>query len=213
MRTEDLILSLSADTRPVPRHARERRIAAGLIVGAAATAALTVTQLGLRPDLPGAMFNFSFLMKATYTASLALLAVAATLHIARPDARRATWLWLFLLPVAGLALLSLGELMRTPANLWMPMWLGSSWRQCSVRVLMLSVPIFVGLLWAFRALAPSRLGVAGAMAGMASGACAATIYGFHCPEVSATFVLTWYSLGIAAAAAFGALVGPRLMRW
>jgi hypothetical protein len=31
--------------------------------------------------------------------------------------------------------------------------------------------------------------------------------------VSAIFVLTWYSLGIVLAAGFGALVGPRFLRW
>jgi len=32
-------------------------------------------------------------------------------------------------------------------------------------------------------------------AGFASGACAATLYCLHCPEVSALFILTWYTLG------------------
>ena len=35
----------------------------------------------------------------------------------------------------------------------------------------------------------------------------------HLVEVSAIFVLTWYSLGILLAAGAGALFGPRLMRW
>ncbi|MBL7372919.1 DUF1109 family protein, partial [Escherichia coli] len=42
---------------------------------------------------------------------------------------------------------------------------------------------------------------------------AATVYCIHCPEVSAIFVLTWYSLGILLAASIGALLGPRLLRW
>lgn len=213
MRTEDLILSLSNDTRAVPRHAREQRVALGLVAGGVGAVAMMILTLGLRPDFPGAMGNFSFWMKAVYTASLALVAVGATLHMARPDAGRARWLWLFALPLGGLALLSVGELMRTPGDLWMPMWLGSSWRQCSMRVVVLALPVFLGLLWAFRALAPTRLTLAGSAAGLAAGAVAATIYGFHCPEVSATFVLTWYTLGILGAAAMGALVGPRVLRW
>ena len=213
MRTEDLIATLSNDTRPVARHARERRVLLGLVAGGAGATVLMIAMLGLRPDLPWAMLAFSFWMKAGYTASLAVFAVAATLHFARPDAGRAPWLWLFALPFAGLALLSASELMHTPGDLWMPMWLGSSWRQCSMRVVMLALPVFIGLLWAFRALAPTRLGLAGAAAGLAAGACAATIYGFHCPEVSATFVITWYTLGIAVPAGIGALVGPRVLRW
>ena len=41
-----------------------------------------------------------------------------------------------------------------------------------------------------------RTRAAGAAAGLAAGAFAATVYCLHCPEVSAIFVLTWYSLGI-----------------
>ncbi|PTS89589.1 DUF1109 domain-containing protein, partial [Sphingomonas sp. HMWF008] len=58
-----------------------------------------------------------------------------------------------------------------------------------------------------------RLRLAGAMAGLAAGGIAATLYGFHCPETAAPFVLTWYSLGIAAAMAIGAAIGPRALRW
>lgn len=213
MRTEDLIQSLSADTRAIPRHAREWRVATGLGLGALAATALMIGLLGLRPDMSVAMLKLSFWMKAAYTTSLALLAIAATLHLARPDAGRARWLWLLAVPVAALAVMAAGELIRTPSSLWMPMWMGSSWRQCSMRVVALAIPLFIGLLWAFRSLAPTRLGAAGAMAGLAAGAGSATIYGFHCAEVSATFVITWYTLGIAASTAIGAIIGPRLLRW
>ncbi len=213
MRTEDLIRSLAQDTPAVSRHAVEQRVALGLIGGAAVTAAVMLGGMGLRPDLHAAMHGFSFWMKWTYTASLAALAVAAVLHVARPDAGRARWLWLFALPPLVIAGLSLHELMTTPESGWMPMWLGNSWQRCSASVLVLSAPVFIGLLWAFRKLAPMHLRGAGAVAGLAAGATGATVYGLHCPEVSATFVLTWYTLGIAAASAFGALVGPRLMRW
>jgi hypothetical protein len=54
---------------------------------------------------------------------------------------------------------------------------------------------------------------AGAAAGLLSGAIAATIYGFHCPEMAAPFLLVWYTLGIAFSAAFGAFLGPRLLAW
>jgi hypothetical protein len=57
------------------------------------------------------------------------------------------------------------------------------------------------------------LRAAGAVAGLAAGAFAATVYCLHCQEVSALFVLTWYSLGILLAASVGALLGPRLLRW
>lgn len=213
MHTDQLIASLAAQTAPVSRRAIEQRLAIGMIAGGAATLALVVATLGLRPDLPGAMIGMRFVMKAGYTIALVLAAILAVRHVARPDAAGAKGAWLIALPVLLLAGLSAIELASTPTELWMPMWLGSSWRQCSMRVGVLSLPIFIGLLWSFRQLAPANLRAAGAAAGLAAGAFAATLYGLHCPEVSATFVLTWYSLGIAIPTAIGALVGPHLLRW
>lgn len=213
MRTEDLIQSLAGNTRAVSRHAVEQRVAIGLLGGAAVTLAVMLTFKGLRPDIEQAMHGFSFWMKWTYTATLAVIATAVVLHVARPDAGRARWIWLLALPLVAVAALSGHELMTTPVSGWMPMWLGHSWQQCSMTVFALSLPVFAGLLWSFRTLAPMHLRAAGAAAGLAAGAMGATVYGLHCPEVSATFVVTWYTLGMAAASTLGALVGPRLMRW
>jgi hypothetical protein len=41
----------------------------------------------------------------------------------------------------------------------------------------------------------------------------ATAYSFHCPELAAPFLGTWYVIGILIPAAAGALLGPRLLRW
>lgn len=213
MRTEDLIDSLSADTRRVSHHAAERRLALGLLIGGAATLALLVNTIGLRPDLSRAVLTAPFFMKAAYTISLAVIAVLAVANAARPDSSPFRGRWLVAVPVLVLAMLSGYELVTTPSAHWFTMMMGKSWRQCSVNVGMLSLPVFIGLLWAFRRLAPTRLVAAGAAAGLASGAVAATLYGLHCSEVAATFVITWYSVGIATATAVGALLGPRLLRW
>ena len=66
---------------------------------------------------------------------------------------------------------------------------------------------------AFHRFAPSRLMMTGAVAGLAAGGLAATIYCLHCPEASPLFVLTWYTLGMALAGLAGALAGERLLRW
>lgn len=213
MQTEQLIQSLAFDTPIVSRHAAERRIAIGLAAGGAVTLAIVAGWLGMRPDLDEAMTGYPFWMKWGYTLSCTGLALAAILHVARPDAGRARWAWVLAVPFALMLVLAAQELATTPSSGWMPLWLGNSWRECSSRVALLSLPVFGGLLWAFRALAPTQLRMAGAAAGLGAGACAATIYGLHCPEVSATFVATWYTLGMVLSAGIGALVGPRLMRW
>jgi hypothetical protein len=213
MNTDDLIAQLSSDVPPVRRHMVGWRIAAGILAGALVSGAFVVMAMGVRPDLGTAMHGFPFWMKWGYTISLAIAALLMSAQLARPDSGRLRWLWLMAIPVLLLAGLGVFELVRTPPAQWLAMWLGQSWMTCPWRVLALAMPIFIGLLWSFRRLAPTRLRAAGAAAGLAAGAFAATVYCIHCPEVSAIFVLTWYSLGILLAASVGALLGPRLLRW
>lgn len=213
MNTDDLIASLSADVRPVGRDAVGWRLASGVIVGALASTLVIIATLGFRPDLWLAMHGAAFWMKWGYTISLAAVAITVTARLARPNPGSLRRLWLIAVPVVALAIAGIGELIRTPRSEWLAMWLGQTWTKCPWLVLMLAVPIFIGLLWSFRRLAPTRLRAAGAAAGLAAGAFSATVYCLHCPEVSAIFVLTWYSLGILLAASVGALVGPRLLRW
>ncbi len=213
MNTDDLIQTLSANVSRVPRRALARRLAVGMAGGGIVTMILVTAILGIRPDLRVAMHGFSFWMKWTYTVSLGVGAIFAVSRLARPTQASLRWLWLLAVPVLLLAGISIGELADKPSREWLAMWLGGSWKVCPWLVLTLAMPIFVGLLWSFRRLAPTRLRAAGAAAGLAAGAWAATIYCLHCPEVSAIFVLTWYSLGIVLAAGIGALLGPKLMRW
>jgi hypothetical protein len=213
MNTDLLIATLSDDVPKVSRHAVAKRIGAGLAIGGMIAMIAMTTILGIRPDLQVAMRGFSFWMKWTYTISLGLGAAYAVTRLARPDTQSLQALWILAVPVLLLAGICINELARTPPAKWLAMWLGKSWMACPWLVLSLAAPIFIGLLWSFRKMAPTRLRAAGAVAGLTAGAWAATIYCLHCPEVSALFVLTWYSLGIAIAAGLGALVGPRLMRW
>jgi hypothetical protein len=211
--TDDLIQTLSRDVPRVPRSALGRRIGLGIFGGGIVTILLVAGFLGIRPDLHTAMHGFSFWMKWTYTASLGIGAVVAVKRLARPTSSSLRGLWWLAVPVLLLAGIGIGELADTPSRDWLAMWLGGSWKVCPWLVLTLAMPIFIGLLWSFRRMAPTRLREAGAVAGLAAGAWAATIYCLHCPEVSAIFVLTWYSLGILLAAGVGALLGPRLLRW
>ncbi|MES2755291.1 MAG: DUF1109 domain-containing protein [Pseudomonadota bacterium] len=213
MNTEQLIAALAADVAPVPRGAVGRRLLIGAGAGGIAAFALVAAWLGLRSDLDLAMQGVGFWTKWAYTISLAIGASVMVARLARPEAVRLRRFWPVAIPFALLALVGAVEMASVPAADWLAMWLGRTWTKCPWAVLALAVPIFTGLLWSFRRLAPTRLRAAGAAAGLAAGAWAATVYCLHCPEVSAIFVLTWYTLGIVLAAALGALVGPRLLRW
>lgn len=212
--TDALIDSLTEQVAPVAPGAVGGRVFAALLIGGVATAVAVAAGLGLRPDLSHALYGSMIWIKWAYTLSIGLLAASGLAVVARPERRALGWLWLgLLLPVALLAALALGQLTATPRYGWPSLWFGHSWQRCSLSVVLLALPIFAALLRALHSLAPTRLRLAGAMAGLAAGGIAATLYGFHCPETAAPFVLTWYSLGIAVAMALGAAVGPRALRW
>lgn len=213
MNTEQLIAALSTEVPKVHRRALALRVATGIALGCVAALALVVAMLGIRPDLGEAMQGFAFWMKSVYCLSLGVGAAWIVSRLSRPVSGSLRPLWLLAAPVLVLVGIGIGELARTPADQWTDLWLSGSWRECPWFVLSLSVPVFVGLLWSFRRLAPTRLRAAGAAAGLAAGGFAATIYCLHCGEVSAVFVLIWYTLGIVLAAALGALLGPRVLRW
>src|SRR5436190_413291 len=105
------------------------------------------------------------------------------------------------------------QMMRTPAEARMAVWMGHAAMVCPWRIVAIAGPVFILLIWAMRGLAPTRLTAAGAAAGLLAGALGASVYELFCRETGAAFVATWYTLGIAACAAVGAILGPRLLRW
>jgi hypothetical protein len=213
MKTDTLVEALAKEVRPLPRHAFGRRLLFGLLGGGTVTVLLIAVILGFRDDLGLAMRGYTFWMKWAYTISLGLAAIVVAGRLARPEPVSLRVFWPIAIPFVLLAFVAAVEMAHVPSGDWLAMWLGKTWKKCPWLVLMLSAPIFTGLLWSFRRMAPTRLRAAGAAAGLAAGAWAATLYCLHCPEVSALFVLTWYTLGIGIAATLGALLGPRLLRW
>jgi hypothetical protein len=55
--------------------------------------------------------------------------------------------------------------------------------------------------------------LAGAVAGLAAGGIAATLYAAHCTDDSPLFVATWYTLAIAILTGTGAFAGRVFARW
>lgn len=213
MDNEQLIQSLLKDHRPVPRTALALRLSASAAAGLAAALGISVLYIGLRPDIGPALTTFPFWMKWIYVALLGLGALLGIQKIARSDAGTQPWLWLLALPVAAMAVLAAWQTWRAPPGAWQMLWMGISWRVCPLYIAGLSVPVFLGMIHAFRRFAPTQLRLAGFLAGLASGGLSAFAYALHCPETSAVFVAIWYSAGIAMPAIVGALLGPRLLRW
>jgi hypothetical protein len=211
--SQDIIDRLSQDLRPVPKFVVARRLLVGTAAGVVVSAALTAAILGLRPDMSQAVGKTMFWVKLAYALALAVLALWACERLARPAGaprRRLSWLPA---PVLALAAAAVWQLAHAPANARMPMLMGHSASVCPWLILAFSLPPLVGLVWAVRGLAPTRLGLTGLMVGLAAGGAGAAAYALHCDEMAAPFLVVWYTLGIAAAGFVGWSLGPRILRW
>lgn len=211
--SDQLIDRLCAELQPVRQGAVARRLATGVGAGVLVSALLMAALLGPRPDMASASATAMFWIKAAYALAFACIGVWAVERLARPAGearRRVAW---FVAPLTVVAVLALAQLASAPAPMRGPMILGGSARVCPWFILLLSLPPLGGLIWAMRGLAPTRLRLAGAVAGLAAGGAGSFVYAVHCTENTAPFLALWYTLGVLAAGVVGVLLGPRLLRW
>ncbi|UIN20033.1 DUF1109 domain-containing protein [Herbaspirillum frisingense] len=213
MKTDELIAMMASGVAPVDRRLPLRQMVQALTLGAVLSLLLMLKIYGLRPDL-GVMLEVPmFWIKLAFPSALAVGAMLVLRRLMRPGLRvGATW--------AGIALPSLAiwaggalVLLSSPAAQRLPLLMGSTWRSCPFNIALLSVPLFIGIFWAVRGMAPTRLRLTGAVAGLLAGAVATMVYCLHCPEMEAPFWGLWYFLGMLVPAFAGLLLGPRLLRW
>jgi hypothetical protein len=211
--TDDLIRSLSADLPKVEPGAVGRRIAIGLSLGVAASAALMLAWLGPRPDLAQAVMTPMFWMKIGYAAATGLIAALLLARLARPAARPGVLAAVVAVPFLAVAAMALARFAQAPPGAQHDLLMGHSSSLCPWRILVIALPILAGAVWAVRGLAPTRLVLAGLVAGGCAGGIGAAVYAIACDETSAPFLAIWYTLGMAVVTAVGALAGSRLLRW
>jgi hypothetical protein len=212
VQTDDLVALLSNNVAPMPKGLVLRRLGVGAFAGCAATAIIMIFTLKLRPDLTSALAGPAFWMKFSYTAALAGLGLWILERQARAAADSRLPTILLAVPVLALLAAAIWQASRPQADIH-DLTMGHTAKVCSSLILLLAVPIFAAVFSAVRTLAPTRLTLAGAAAGVLAGASSAAIYCFHCPETAAPFVLIWYSLGILLATGLGALFGRWVLRW
>jgi hypothetical protein len=212
MRTSDLIDILARDVRPTPPGAVNRKLLTALAAGGLITFAIVALGLRCQPLLAAAQQPW-FWMKAGYTGLLTVAGAVIVRRLSVPGSRLGAAPFAAALVILVMFALGIGQILSAAQAGRVALWLGHTWKVCSPLILLLAVPIYACLIAAIRKLAPTRPALTGAAAGFAAGALGATLYGLHCPEQAAAFVATWYTLGIGAATALGALAGRRLLRW
>lgn len=212
MDTDRLIRTLAADNG---HRARPVGYALMLALLAAAPVSLLMffTEFGVRPDVMTAMRNPFFDLKFAVTLSLAIAAIAVSLHLSRPEASLRHFGWLLVIPAGILTAAIGGEMMMTQRLPMMTRLMGKNSWVCVTVIPLLSLPILAGALMGLRHGAPSRPALAGAVAGMLSAGLGATLYASHCTDDSPLFVAAWYTIAIALVTAIGALAGSKLLRY
>jgi hypothetical protein len=152
-------------------------------------------------------------MKFGYSAFTGLFLALVLTRLAKPAARPGVLVALAAAPFAVVAIMALVRFGQAAPRARHDLLMGHSSSECPWRILVIGAPVLAGAVWAVRGLAPTRLLLAGLVAGGCAGGLGAAVYAFACNETSAPFLAIWYTLGIALVAALGAIAGSRLLRW
>jgi len=213
MKTDDLIAMLSSGPDVPVTGSASGPVARFLLGGLASSFALMLVLLGVRHDLIQAAALPAFWLKVLFAVALAWAGWLAAKRLATPGARLAMAPVYLGVPVLVMWAIAAAMLWHaTPDEAAVLFW-GGTWRVCPFLIALLSLPVLVAAMQAMRALAPTRLRLAGAAAGFAAGASATAVYCLHCPEMSPVFVGFWYLVGIMISTLLGALAGPRALAW
>ena len=213
MKTDDLIAMLATGVAPVDPHLVAKRFAIALLLGGAVAFALMLMGYGIRPDLAQAALAPMLWVKLGFALVIAASSLVLAERLARPGVRPGkVWMGVAL-PWLAISAMGLVVLLNAPPDARLGLVLGRTWLTCALSISLIASPVFAGVLWALRGLAPTRLRLAGASAGLLAAAVGTLVYALHCPEVEAPFLAVWYVLGLALPTAVGALIGPKLLRW
>lgn len=211
MKTDELIAALAQDREATPPPARllARLLPFAWLLGLAALLAT----MGPRADLIDVLATPRFLFKYLVALSLAVPALVLLPRLATPLPRARGWLRAIglapLLLLAGAVM----ELLALPAGTRTAAAVGQNALWCLAMVPTLAIMPLAASLYCLRQSAPANPALAGAVAGLASGALAATLYALHCTDDSPLFVALWYTPGVLLVSAIGATLASRVARW
>lgn len=211
MKTDKLIDLLAQDA--TVRWKIGRILGYATVVGTVIAGTVFFIGIGFRPDIASAMETVRFLFKFVVTLSLATAAIGALLRMARPGARLGLWGWAFAAAPVLLGGAVIAELIVMPESTWVARLVGHNARFCLTLIPLLAIGPLACLLLALRQGAPSRPGLAGAVAGLAASGIAATFYAANCNDDSPLYVMTWYPIATAMVVFVGYLAGTKFLKW
>lgn len=213
MKTDDLIDTLARDTHAAGRPGLGERVTAGLAI---AFGAALVTAIALALSRDGVRADFirhasDVAVKFGFSMLLAAVALPFAARLARPGGRIAIRFALAAALAVGAGMLVGFALMPGPAT--GGGILGYGFPTAFFVIPLIALPGGVMMFLWLRQQAPTRLRLAGALAGAVAGGVGAMGYAFVCPVDDMAFVSFWYMAAVLACLGLGALAGARFLRW
>lgn len=211
MKTDDLIAALAAEAAPQPLWLPGLALR---IIGITALACgVFLLVLSPRGDLAAALMQPAVLMKTVLPALLCILALRLAVRQARPQLRPRAGMAVLAVPAALAAVLWLVTFASRSPDLRFADVSPAALAEClGLIVLISALPATMALRLLQRG-APTAPGLAGALAGLAVSAGAATGYSLFCVQDNPLFFVTWYGAAIGIVTLACGLAGARLLRW
>jgi len=210
--TDVLIQHLSTRLTPVRPLARPWRRTLLWLAITAATIALMVAVIGLRPRLMAALMQPEAAVEFVLALATGLLAAIATFHVSLPG-RSQRWAWLpvpaALLWMAGMGWGCLGEWWQHgPTALTLVPRLG-----CAKDIVLLSLPLSLVLLVMVRHAGAVRPVSTAALGALSAAALSSAGVDLVHPGETALMALIWHGGAVVVLAALAALASRRLFAW
>lgn len=213
MKTRDLVVRLASNGSPVERDAVPRLLDRALLQGLAGSTVLLVALYGVRSDMPELILTKMFWVRLTFPLAIIAAAMKLAERLGRPGARLGLAWFAVALPIVTMLLAAGSILLATPPGYRLQLMLGTTWRTTTAGVVLLSLPSLVAMLRAMKQLAPTRLALAGAGAGLLAGAQGWLVYSLYGSEMAVPFWGVWYVLAIVITTAMGTVIAPHCLRW
>lgn len=211
MKTDELIRILEADT--VPDTGLAKRLSWGLPLALAISTAAFLVVMGLRSGLADPTVLRAVLFKLSVTLPLAAAGGFCAWSMSQPGRSIGTLVWLLVVPLIVLMIALVVETGQQGSEHFAARLFGQNYWRCLLAIPVFSAAPLAALLYALRAGAPVEPGRTGMIAGLVAAGLGATLYALHCPDDSALFVATWYSIATLMTAGAGFIFGRRILKW
>jgi hypothetical protein len=213
MRTSDLIIRLTNSLTTIEPDSVSKRLRRSLSVGLAGSTALLVIIYGIRSDMPELLLTSMFWIRLAFPVATLITALKLAGRLGRPGVPVKLAWFAVALPFIAMLLIASVMLIATPRGYRLELMLGTTWRVTTANIVLVSLPSLAAVMHAMKGLAPTRLALAGAGAGLLAGAQGSLVYSLYCSEMSVPFWGIWYVLGIVITAGIGAALAPFYLRW